>query len=85
MDYQINYGFTGDAKRIHIWQIWMKRIGYLALCIMLIVTLSWISGANHAITVSAMEDMAEMLRQGEAFTDAFSEFCMDILQGAECG
>ena len=85
MGYQITYGFTGGAKRVQIWPFWVKFVGILALCAILIITMIWISGADHTVTVNAMEDMAEMLRQGEAFPDAFAAFCMDILQGADCG
>ena len=85
MGYRIIYGTSGDVQRVRLWRKWLKYAGILALCAILIITMIWISGADHTVTVNAMEDMAEMLRQGEAFPDAFAAFCMDILQGADCG
>lgn len=85
MGYQITYGFHGEAKRVRIWPIWLRYVGILTLCALFVVTILWISGADLAVTVSAMEDMVETLRQGEAFSNAFATFCLDVLQGAECG
>lgn len=85
MGYQIAYEITGEAKRVDLWKIRLKYLGIITISVLLIISFLWISGADWAVTVSAMEAMAETLSQGEDFSDAFSTFCMDVLQGAECG
>lgn len=85
MGYQITYGFAGDAKRVDLWKIRLKRLGMVATGVLFLLCVLWISGADWSVTVSAMDDMVETLSQGADFVDAFSEFCIDILQGAELG
>lgn len=85
MGYQITYGLTGEAKRIDLWKIRLKYLGIITIAVLLMTSIVWISGADWAVTVSALEEMAETLSQGENFADAFSGFCIDILQGAELG
>lgn len=85
MGYQIAYGFTGDAKRVDLWKIRLKYLGIAAVGVLFIISVLWISDVNWPVTVSAMEEMAETLSQGENFVDAFSAFCIHVLQGAECG
>lgn len=85
MSYQILYGFAGDAKRVGLWKKWMKYVEIFAIVVLCLISVFWISGADWAVTVDAMEEMAETLSQGEDFADAFSGFCIDILQGAELG
>ena len=85
MGYQITYGFTGDAKRVDLWKIRLKRLGMVAGGVLFLLSVLWISGVDWSVTVGAMDDMAETLSQGADFADAFSEFCIDILQGAELG
>lgn len=85
MGYQITYGFNGEAKRVDLWKVRLKYLEMITIAVLLMVSIVWISGADWAVTVSAMEEMAETLSQGEDFVDAFSAFCIDILQGAELG
>lgn len=85
MGYQIAYEITGEAKRVDLWKIRLKYFGIITISVLLIISFLWISGADWAVTVSAMEAMAETLSQGEDFAEAFSTFCIDVLQGAECG
>ena len=85
MGYQIAYGFTGDAKRVDLWRIRLKYLGIAAVGVLFIISVLWISDVNWPVMVSAMEEMAETLSQGEDFVDAFSTFCIHVLQGAECG
>ena len=85
MGYRIIYRVSGDVEHVRLWSKWLKYVGILALSVMFIITMVWISGSDRTITVNAMEDMADMLQQGEPFTDAFAAFCINILQGAQCG
>ena len=85
MGYQILYGSTGDAKRMGLWRKRLKYAGIFAIAVLILITAFWISGGNWAVTVSAMEEMAATISRGEDFADAFSSFCLDILQAAEAG
>ena len=85
MGYQILYGTTGDAKRIGLWRKGLKHAGFFAIAVLILISAYWIFGGDWAVTVNAMEEMAATISQGEDIADAFSSFCLDILQGAECG
>lgn len=85
MGYQILYGSAGDAKRVGLWKKWMKYIGYFTIAALILIAAFWICGWDWNVTVSAMEKMAATISQGEDFTDAFSSFCLEILQAAEAG
>ena len=85
MNYQIKYDQTGEAKRVTAVKLWMKFAGLVFLVVGLCLAVAWSFDGDWAVTVSALETMAEDLEQGSGLKAAFSEFCIEILQGAKCG
>ena len=85
MGYQILYGSTGDAKRIGLWRKCLKHVRIFIIAVLILISAYWIFGGDWTVTVNAMEEMAATISQGEDVADAFSSFCLDILQGAEHG
>lgn len=85
MDYQIKYELTGEAKRVTVGKVWMKYVAFGLLAVGLCAAILWSAGADWAVTVGALEGMAEELGQGSGIREAFSSFCLEVLQGAECG
>ena len=85
MGYRILYECTGEANRIALWKIRMKHLGISAICVVLAILAIWTSGIDFSATAGAMEEMADAFRDGADFQEAFSVFCIQILEGAECG
>lgn len=85
MDYQIKYELTGEAKRITAGKVWLKYVGFGLLVIGLCAAVLWSAGGDWTVTVGALEGMAKDMEQGSDFREAFSSFCLEVLQGAECG
>ena len=82
MNYEIKYELSGDAKRISAAKKWMKiaTFGLAGVCI--ISAIIWSFDGNWALTATALEDMAANLGDGMGIREAFSEFCLEILEGA---
>ena len=85
MNYQIKYDCKGDSTRIYGTRKWLKRICVGLVCGVLILICVWSFRADWSVTLNAMESMAGAIGQGSGMQDAFGEFCLDILQGADCG
>ncbi len=85
MNYQIKYEQTGEAKRVTAVKEWIKYAGFALLAVGLCWAIAWSFGGDWAVTVGALEAMAEDLGQGSDLKEAFSAFCLEVLQGAECG
>ncbi len=85
MNYQIKYELTGEAKRVTAVRLWMKYACLALLAVGLCWAIIWSFGGDWAVTVGALETMAEDLGQESDLKAAFSQFCIEILQGAECG
>lgn len=85
MNYQIKYELTGEANRETAAKVWLKYAALALLAVVLCLAIVWSFGGDWAVTVGALETMAEDLGQGSDFKAAFSAFCLEILQGAECG
>lgn len=85
MNYQIKYELTGEAKRVTAVKVWMKYVGLALLAMGLCLAVAWSFGGDWAVTIGALEMMAEDLGQGSDLKAVFSEFCIKILEGAECG
>lgn len=85
MAYQITYDLSGYMKRISQWKRRLAYFSGMLLVIAVIIALLWTAGGDWSVTVSALEGMAEDLGQGSGLREAFSEFCLDVLRGAECG
>ena len=85
MAYRISYECTGKAKRMNLWRIRLTYLRIFVAVVLLVLFAVWASGMNWSVTVGAMEVMTEEIGNGTDFTDAFSAFCIQVLQGAECG
>ncbi len=85
MAYQIAYDLSGQMKRIPQWKKYLKSFGGVMLVIGVIAVMLWAAGGEWAVTVTALDAMAENLWHGSGLQEAFSEFCLDILQGAQYG
>lgn len=85
MNYQIKYELTGEARRVTTVKVWIKYAGFVFLAVVLCLAIVWSFGGDWAVTVGALETMAEDLGQGSDLKEAFSAFCLEVLQGAECG
>lgn len=85
MGYKIVYDLAGNAKEISGWKKPRKYLVNVLLVLGAIFLVFWIWGGDLAATVMALDAMAESLGQGSCLQEAFSEFCLDILIGAECG
>lgn len=85
MNYQIKYELTGEAKRISALKRWTTYVGLTIIAVIVCLSIAWSLGGDLAVTLGALETMAEDLEQGSELKAAFSQFCIEILQGAECG
>ncbi len=85
MGYEIRYDLSGKMRKISAGQRRMKYIGGIFLTLAVLTTVIWSLGADWAVTVDAFEEMARDLGQGSGIQQAFSGFCLDILQGASRG
>ena len=82
MAYEIAYDLSGQMRRIPQWKRQLRRFVGAITVIGVIVALIWVAGADWPVTVAALDAMAENLVQGSGLQEAFSGFCLDILQGA---
>ena len=85
MNYQIKYALTGEAKRVSALKQWTNYVCLVIIAVVVCLAIAWSLGVDWTVTVGALETMAEDLGQGSDFQAAFSEFCIEILQEAECG
>ena len=82
LKYQLQYDFNGTARRISSYQHFFQLLGWVVAAVFLLALLIWSSGGNGEVTRQALENMAASIEQGEGLKEAFSSFCMEILQGA---
>lgn len=85
MYYQIKYGQTGQAERISKAKVWVKNITFVLIGAAVCWSILWSTGMDWGVTVDALEQMAIELSNGENLKEAFSGFCLDVLEGAQCG
>lgn len=85
MNYEIKYDCAGDSRHITETKKWLLRVVLVLFAIVFCAVFLWSFNGNWSVTVDAMEDMAEAIRQGSDIADAFSSFCLDILWGADVG
>ena len=83
MSYRINYDIWGKMSQISR----KKKVLKMCLWLFAVVILGIFLFYNNEFsdTVSALEVMAQELREGSGIKEAFSEFCIDVLEGAELG
>ena len=85
MYYQISYDQTGGAQRIRATKIWIRYITIGVIAVAFCWAVLWSTGMDWGVTLDALEQMAINLKDGENLKEAFSGFCLDILEGAQCG
>lgn len=85
MEYQIRYERNGEAKYTTVSAKRRRSFMWVLAGITILAVAVWSMGADWAVTRDALEGMAENLGQGIELKEAFTEFCLDVLQGAECG
>ena len=85
MHYQIKYDCTGDSRHITATRKWSMRIAVSLVVLLLCSVVLWTFGGDRAVTIDALESMAQTVREGTDIKEAFSSFCLDILYGAELG
>lgn len=85
MEYQIRYERNGEAKYTTVLDKRRRCLMWALTGIIILSAAIWSMGADWAVTRDALEGMAENLVQGNELKEAFSEFCLDILRGAEGG
>lgn len=85
MGYEINYDIWGKMSLISK----KKKVFKICLWIFTAVTLGaflfYAAGNELSAAVSALEVMALEMQEGSGIKEAFSEFCVDILEGAALG
>lgn len=85
MGYEINYDIWGKMSLSSD----RKKVFKICFWIFTVVTLGaflfYAAGNELSAAVSALDVMALELQEGSGIKEAFSEFCIDILEGAELG
>lgn len=84
MGYKIRYDTEGNAKRI-VKQLWIKKF-LVVFCVIIgmISATMWVLSGDWMLTRNAMNHLSVNISQGENIKDAFSSFCLEILQGTTC-
>lgn len=82
MGYQIQYHFSGKARRISA-KNRRLQISLLILCVCVSLSiLLWAGKKELTTSIAALELMAMKLGQGSSMKEAFTAFCLQVLQGA---
>lgn len=82
MHYQIKYDPIGQAKHASFAKIWLKYAAIALSIAGICYGIFWSMGMDWGVTVDALEQMAAEIGTGGSITEAFSGFCLEILQGA---
>ena len=82
MAYQIVYDLSGQMRRISHRKRRLMASARIVFLIGVIAMILWTAGGDWTVTLTALDTMAENLGQGSSLQQAFSGFCLDILQGA---
>lgn len=91
MGYKITYGPAREKRKaqpvrirpVHIWlgimilAVFVRLIGYGDDIMKLILP------GDPAVTAAALENITQELTAGESISDAFSEFCQEIVDHAQ--
>ncbi len=94
MAYQVRYGQTMIKQPIRERMRAGRKtpaLKWIALCLILLVAvflgnsgyLDFLIPGDNAVTTAAFESMVTHVREGVAVKDAFTEFCLQILNGAQ--
>lgn len=82
MGYEIIYGWAGTSKHISRRKCWIMTVRTAMLVLGACGLLLWTIGGDWSVTVHALEEMANQLHNGSDVKDAFSTFCIEVLDGA---
>lgn len=82
MRYEIKYEWMGKARHISSGRLWLKYMGFLCMGLCACAFLLWTVGGDWSVTVNALEGMAADLQNGINVNEAFSSFCIEVLEGA---
>ncbi len=88
MGYKITYPAVG--KRNYPTRkplpAWVLPVGLISVFLLAITiyngSANWLLPGDPAVTEAAITEMIEKLSQGEAFSDAVTAFCKEIIAGA---
>lgn len=83
MGYKINYDIWGKMTKISRKKKVFQLFFWVFAAVVVGVFLFYGNGFRSA--VSSLEVMAQEIQEGNGIKEAFSEFCIDILEGAELG
>lgn len=85
MGYLIQYGLSGEKRRISASRKWIQN-GLKVLAVIGVAFIAvWSLRADWGVIVTALESMAGQLQEGGGVQEAFSSFCLEILEGAQIG
>jgi len=82
LNYQLKYECHGTVRRISSQKRLLYRLAWICGAVLLLMILIWSSGGDGEVTRQALENMASSIGQGADVREAFSAFCLEILQGA---
>ena len=85
MSYRIRYDSCGITRYLSRKKRRFNPWIYFCCIILAVLALRYISGMDFHVTAMALENMAVHLKQGSGVQEAFSQFCLDVLQGAQIG
>ena len=83
MSYEIVYEISGSMKRLPRWKKTTKWITAVFAAFVLLAAFLMPLHTQWRSTWNALDGFANNLGQGSGIADAFSEFCIDILNDAE--
>ena len=82
MGYEIRYGSPGEMRRIAKYKIHLKKVLSLFVLATALLLLYHAFDKEICVAVNALEGLAGKVQEGSGIKEAFSEFCLDILEGA---
>ncbi len=85
LSYQIQYNNHGTTRYISCKKYSFAPWFRFFCAVLAIVALGFLSGGDWRVTTTALENMAANLKLDIGVQEAFSQFCLDVLQGAQIG
>ena len=85
MGYEIHYGPAGEMRKIARYRKHLKKTLVLFILVAVLLLLYHAFDEEIYVMVAALEGMAGNVQEGSGIKEAFSEFCLDILEGANIG
>ena len=82
MGYEIHYGPAGEMRRIAKYKVHLKKTLALIAFVAVLLLLYHAFDEEIHLAVNALEGMAGKVQEGSGIKEAFSEFCLEVLEGA---